>query len=148
MAFGLGLAFGNLAILTLAIAWGWGVPSATASRTCRDEPRERPEGAVVIYTETQIDLNRAKNLARMQAERLNGGLSQYRAEASMHGDPLRSPCTENERGDRTFAFVGGPPGAEEPTLETAITITREGEIVVEYNRPLAPASETPRGPIR
>ncbi|MEQ9553353.1 MAG: hypothetical protein RIM23_27480 [Coleofasciculus sp. G3-WIS-01] len=84
-----------------------------------------------------IDLNRAKNLARQAAERINGGLGRYRAEAAMHGPVQDAPYIENNNGTVTFTFKGRPPGATSYTVETSVTVNQNnGTVTVNYNRPI------------
>jgi hypothetical protein len=84
---------------------------------------------------------RAANMARMQAETLNGGLSLYSADDCMHrgggGDCLVS---DTEAGYR-FRFLGGAPGwaskREQATIETEVLVSPDTkEVIVEYNGPL------------
>lgn len=85
-----------------------------------------------IYT-----LSRAKNLARVAAERANGGLGQYRAEMSMHGPAADSPYVDNGNGSWTFTFVGGSPGYAAPSVESVVTVDRNTWAVnVDYNGPI------------
>ncbi|WP_299415400.1 hypothetical protein [Acaryochloris sp. IP29b_bin.148] len=84
-------------------------------------------------------LTRAKNLARQAAERENGGLSKYRAEATMYGPAVDSSYVENEDGSVTFSFKGGPPGFTTPTLETVATVAPTGTVAIGYNGPIRPA---------
>ncbi len=80
------------------------------------------------------DLNRAKNLARQAAETANGGLSQYRAEASMHGAPEESPYIDNGDGTVTFSFNGTTPGGTEPVFYTTATVNLSSwEVVLNSN---------------
>ncbi len=98
---------------------------------------------LVAQAATKADpffLTRAKNLARQAAERENGGLSQYRAEAAMYGPAIDSTYVENEDGSVTFSFKGGAPGFTTPTVETVATVTPEGAVTLGYNGPLRPAS--------
>lgn len=97
--------------------------------------------AAVLPALAQMDLSqiRAANLARMQAERLNGGLSQYFTANCMHQKGGGS-CMVNAGPDGyVFDFLGGPPGWEvnqQPaTRETRILVSPDGTRVVnvEYN---------------
>lgn len=85
-------------------------------------------------------LRRAKNLARQTAEEANGGVSQYRAEAAMHGSAIDSPHTINDNGTITFRVRGGEPTAVTQnnfTIESIITIdVNTWEIAIEYNGPI------------
>jgi len=92
-------------------------------------------------TESQM---RAANMARMQAEVLNGGLRVYSADDCMHkgggGDCLVS---DTESGYR-FRFLGGAPGwasrRERATIETEVLVSPDAkEVRVEYNGPPRPA---------
>lgn len=82
-------------------------------------------------------LNRAKNLARQAAERVNGGLNYYRAESAMHGPAVEAPFTENGDGTVTFTFSGGSPGYTTPTVQTIATVDlATGEVQINYNGPI------------
>ncbi len=87
----------------------------------------------ITVTSNSIELNRAKNLARQAAENANGGLGEYRAEASMHGASAESPFVDNGDGNWTFTFQGHKPGASVYTVETVVTVSQNGRIVVNYN---------------
>lgn len=91
--------------------------------------------------------SRAKNLARQAAERANGGLSQYRAEAAMSGPALTAPYVENADGSLTFTFKGGPPGGAQ-TIETVATVASNGAVNLDYNGPIrdSSAAAPPAGP--
>lgn len=79
-------------------------------------------------------LNRAKNLARQAAEKTNGGLRYYRAEASMHGPAAEAPFVENSDGTVTFTFLGGAPGYTTPTVKTVATVNlTTGTVEINYN---------------
>ena len=82
---------------------------------------------------------RAANLARMEAERINGGLSKYFTANCMHRSGGGN-CLVNESADGyLFNFLGGAPGWEvnqQPaTVQTKILIGPEGNRVKEviYN---------------
>jgi hypothetical protein len=84
---------------------------------------------------------RATNLARMRAERLNGGLGVYRAAACMHqqrgGDCLVRATAKGY----VFRFLGGPPGWQQlgqpATVETEILVAPDARSILEviYNGP-------------
>lgn len=107
------------------------MPSDSMTATQRREARIRQ------LLETSIQLNRAKNLARMAAERENGGLSVYQADASMHGPSENSPYVDNGDGTYTFTFMGGRPGFTTPTVESVVSVdTSDWTIDIDYNGPV------------
>ena len=85
---------------------------------------------------SRITLISAKNVARQAAEVENGGLSQYRSEAAMHGPSVDAPFIENEDGSLTFTFQGRHPENLNYTIESVVTVTLEGEVNIEYNGPI------------
>lgn len=90
----------------------------------------------VVVTDL-VALHRAKNLARMAAEKINGGLNYYRAESSMYGPVSEAPYVDNGNGTWTFTFSGHQPGSTIATVETAVTVSQDGsQVTVDYNRPL------------
>ncbi|MEG4203605.1 hypothetical protein QUA20_06720 [Microcoleus sp. Pol7_A1] len=89
------------------------------------------DGVTVINN--NIELNRAKNLARQAAEAANGGLGNYRAEASMHGTSEESPFVDNGDGSWTFTFQGYKPGTSVYTVETVVTVSQDGKVRIDYN---------------
>lgn len=98
---------------------------------------QRREARIRQLLESSIALNRAKNLARMAAERENGGLSVYQADASMHGPSEESPYVDNGDGTYTFTFMGGRPGFTSPTVESVVSVdTSDWTIDIDYNGPV------------
>lgn len=83
--------------------------------------------------QNRIELNRAKNLARMAAERENGGLGNYRAEASMHGVADNAPYVQNNDGSWTFTFKGRSPLSSVYSIESVITVLPDGTVTINYN---------------
>ena len=84
---------------------------------------------------------RAANMARMQAEVLNGGLRLYSPADCMHqgggGGGLLSNTPEGYR----FRFLGGAPGwasrGEQATIETVVLVSPDAKTSrVEYNGPV------------
>ena len=87
---------------------------------------------------------RAANLARMQAELINGGLSKYSPADCMHEGGGGSHTTKSfclvsttPQGYR-FRFLGGAPGwaarQERATIETVVIVSPDGKnLQVEYN---------------
>jgi hypothetical protein len=84
---------------------------------------------------------RAANLARMQAELINGGLNQYSPANCMHqgggGSCLVSDTPQGYR----FRFLGGSPGwaarREPASIETVVLVSPDGKASkVEYNGPI------------
>lgn len=84
---------------------------------------------------------RAANLARMQAELINGGLGKYSPAKCMHeGGGGSCMVSETPQGFR-FRFLGGSPGwdvKDQPaTLETVVIVSPDGKSsTVEYNGPI------------
>ena len=89
--------------------------------------------------EMSLSQIRAANLARMEAERINGGLSQYFTANCMHQRGGGSCMVNADANGFLFDFLGGPPGWEvnkqAATRETRILISPDGTkvITVEYN---------------
>ena len=98
---------------------------------------------------------RAANVARMQAELINGGLGKYSTADCMHqgggGDGMDSGMgsgmgnrlclvSSSPQGYR-FRFLGGAPGwaarQERATIETVVLVSPDGKnLQVEYNGPV------------
>ena len=82
---------------------------------------------------------RAANLARMQAERINGGLSRYFTANCMHQKGGGACMVKSDGQGYHFDFLGGPPGWEvngqRATVQTRILINPAGTQVMklEYN---------------
>ena len=82
---------------------------------------------------------RAANLARMQAERLNGGLSRYFTANCMHQKGGGACMVKSDAKGYHFDFLGGPPGWEvngqRATVQTRILVNPAGTqvVTVEYN---------------
>ncbi len=96
-------------------------------------PVSQYEADGVTVINNNIQLNRAKNLARQAAEIANGGLGKYRAEAAMHGASKESPFVDNGNGTWTFTFQGYKPGSSVYTVETVVTVSQDGRVRVDYN---------------
>lgn len=89
-------------------------------------------------TEAQM---RAANLARMQAEVINGGGSKYSPANCMHQGGGGSCLESNTSLGFRFRFLGGPAGwaarREPATIETVVFVSPDGTIArVEYNGPV------------
>jgi hypothetical protein len=89
-------------------------------------------------TEAQM---RAANLARMQAELINGGVKKYSTANCMHqgggGTCLESNTPQGFR----FRFLGGAAGwaarRDPATIETVVFVSPDGKLSkVEYNGPV------------
>lgn len=101
--------------------------------------------AHTLPAQAQSDGNpsvRAANLARMKAERLNGGLGVYRPAPCMFEQGGGSCLVSRSSQGFTFRFLGGQPGWRQlgipPTVETEILVSPDGRSVLEviYNGPV------------
>ena len=84
---------------------------------------------------------RAANMARMQAEVLNGGLRLYSPADCMHQGGGGSCLMSNTADGYRFRFLGGTPGwtsrREPATLETIVLVSPDAKVSrVEYNGPV------------
>ncbi|NEQ50786.1 MAG: hypothetical protein F6K11_11725 [Leptolyngbya sp. SIO3F4] len=118
--------------------------SMSADAQVSDKQNSVTDTACIANTPSeQIALNAAKNEARQLAERTNGGLSIYRAEAAMHGAVIESPCKMMEQNVWRFIIRGGEPTAvaleEAYTLLSVVTVEgtgRDRTATLEYNGPI------------
>jgi hypothetical protein len=138
----------DLTIETVVTMPPTGAPITIAYNGPIRNPADFPEVAANPNVDDGLAMRRAMNLARQAAERTNGGLEKYRAEAAMYGSTERAPITANPDGTWTFRFRGAPPGVETPTVESVITVSRVGQVTINSNTPLAapPAPPTPAQP--
>lgn len=98
-------------------------------------------GLTALPASAEVSLNqiRAANLARMEAERINGGLGKYFTANCMHQKGGGSCMVNAGPNGYLFDFLGGAPGWEvnkqAATKETRILISPDGTKVinVEYN---------------
>ena len=91
---------------------------------------------------------KAANQARMRAERLNGGLSRYRADRCMYVLRGEGCLVSNTESGFVFRFQGGAPGWQQqtppqPTLLTEIRVSADGDRILDvpYNGPLLPDTQ-------
>lgn len=78
---------------------------------------------------------RAANVARMRAERINGGLSRYRTASCMYQVGGGNCLVEQSADSFLFRFNGGPPGWEQadpptPTVTTELKVSVDGRRVL------------------
>ena len=108
--------------------------SVLAGAVDAQSPSVTTTTTTTTYRDTISSLSRAKNYARQVAEKINGGLQVYRAEAMMHGPVEETHYVENSDGTVTFTFYGGRPGFTTPTVESVVTVNMTtGETHVDYN---------------
>jgi hypothetical protein len=95
----------------------------------------------VLPAQAQMALSqiRAANLARMEGERINGGLTKYFTANCMHQKGGGACMVSSGPNGYLFDFLGGPPGWEvnkqAATRQTRILISPDGTSIVkvEYN---------------
>ena len=84
---------------------------------------------------------RAANLARMQAELINGGLGKYSPANCMHQGGGSDCLESNTSLGFRFRFLGGAAGwaarGQRATIETVVFVSPDGRVSkVEYNGPV------------
>lgn len=122
------IASASLALISLALLQK-PAPAQTTFSDCASKAIASGEAVAKIN-----DLGRARNLARQTAESANGGLAQYRTDASMHGRLSDAACVDNGNGSWTFTIKGGAPGFVTPTIETVVTVDRNTwQVKIDYN---------------
>jgi len=89
----------------------------------------RAQGAAMPVAQTK-----AANLARMRAESINGGLSNYRADRCMYSTGAPDCLVEVNAAEYTFRFQGGAPGWQQrnpnqPSVITTVTVSADGESI-------------------
>jgi hypothetical protein len=120
-----------LSLITLTVA------VSAVSTAAQAQTSQSREERIQMLIQQAIDLNRAKNLARMAAERANGGLGVYQADSTMHGPSEESPYVQNADGSYTFSFMGGEPGFTAPSVESVVTVDPSTwNINMDYNGPI------------
>ncbi|MFO7628728.1 MAG: hypothetical protein R6W06_04275 [Prochlorococcaceae cyanobacterium] len=91
-------------------------------------------GPVGAQEALPFSLMRATNVARMRAEKLNGGLTVYRTASCMYARGGGECLVNTSEQGFTFRFLGGPPGWQQlelqPTLETEIEVSSDGREVL------------------
>ena len=129
--------------LVLTTVIGLAIPTQAHVLTGNKQFPTTETTCVATTPEEQIALNAAKNEARQLAEVTNGGLSVYRAEPTMHGAVIKSPCEMLGPDTWRFTFRGGEPTAvitlEEYTILSVVTVTGTGserKVTLEYNGPI------------
>ncbi|AFY59432.1 hypothetical protein [Synechococcus sp. PCC 6312] len=123
-------------VLLTGLSGGLGIiSSAYAQSTLTQESGSSTVDVNQVGVGSSI-LQRGQNLARQAAERANGGLTKYRAEATMYGWANQSPFVNNSDGSVTFSFVGGHPTAP-PSVQSVVTVSQDAQVVtVNYNGPI------------
>ncbi|WP_323206405.1 hypothetical protein [Synechococcus sp. BA-132 BA5] len=101
--------------------------------------------AVPAFSQTTQELafqrGRAVNLARMRAEKINGGLGVYRPAACMYERSGGDCLVRSDAEGHLFRFYGGGPGWAQlglpPTVESEILVSPDGRNIVSvlYNGP-------------
>lgn len=102
----------------------------------------QPNSRIQALITNNIELNRAKNLARQVAEKANGGLSNYRAENSMYGPSAEAPYKDNGDGSWTFTFTGHKPGSDVSFVKTVVTVAKDASrMALDENVPISAAMQ-------
>lgn len=107
----------------------------------------RPASPNPVLSQSTLDQSismnqmRAANMARMQAELLNGGLGEYSSDNCMHKGGGGKCMISNTAEGYRFRFLGGPPGwtgrGNKATVETVVLVSPDArQSRVEYNGPI------------
>lgn len=94
-----------------------------------------PSALAQTISESQM---RAANLARMQAELINGGVGKYSAANCMHKGGGGNCLVSKSSAGFVFRFLGGTPGwtnkKQAPTIESEVFVSENGKTIrMEYN---------------
>lgn len=117
------------------------IPAAVRAQPSPPTSQAAPPADGTPDEESPTARGRAANVARMAAERLNGGLGVYRTAACMHLRGGGSCLIQRDASGYLFRFLGGPPGWQQlglpATHESEILIAPDGSRVVQvvYNGP-------------
>ena len=118
---------------------GFGLPANAQQPVEPGSPAPAAASAPAAAVDPVMAGLRAANVARMYAERLNGGLGIYRTQACMHSNRGDDCLIRRDGEGFLFRFLGGPPGWQQlglpATVETEILISADGTRVerVIYN---------------
>ncbi|MEM8614037.1 MAG: hypothetical protein AAGF93_18585 [Cyanobacteria bacterium P01_H01_bin.105] len=130
-------------IPSLMLATVMGIAMPVSAQAVEKQTPASETACVATTPAAQIALNAAKNEARQMAEATNGWLTAYRAEASMHGAAVDSPCEMLGPDTWRFTFRGGEPTAvvvsEDYTLLSVVTVQGTGgnrTVTLDYNGPI------------
>ena len=127
-------------VLALGLALS-GLPSGPV------QAQSTPPEALMAEDISELDpifLLWARNIARRAAEAENGGLTNYVAEAAMHGPTTQAPMVINEDGSLTFTFRGYRPenidlnGNPTYSFETEVLVNPNRTFEIVYNGPIRP----------
>ncbi|MGF1537474.1 MAG: hypothetical protein ACFB4J_13465 [Elainellaceae cyanobacterium] len=130
--------------LVVTVATGFVLMNSSASVVAHPLQAQPPQAQPLQATQLiDVDLVRARNLARQAAERENGGILSYRAEPAMHGPAQETPFIENLDGSRTFTFQGCSTDLIDSsgqctayTIESVVTVAPSGRVTLNENRTL------------
>ncbi|MDS3861323.1 hypothetical protein RIF25_10940 [Thermosynechococcaceae cyanobacterium BACA0444] len=126
-------------VLLTVLSGGLGIISSADAQTTMPQESGSLPVTVNQFGVGSSTLQRAQNLARQAAERANGGLTKYRADAAMYGWANQSPFVSNSDGSLTFSFIGGKPTAR-PSIQSVVTVSQDAQIVtIDYNGPIRDA---------
>ena len=117
-------------MVLLSLPRTWAVVSVLLTAQCLCFPAIcQAQPAAMPMTQTK-----AANLARMRAESINGGLTNYRADRCMYSTGAPNCLVEVTSAGYVFRFQGGAPGWQQrnpsqPSVITTVTVSADGESI-------------------